>query len=164
MVEKKQKQMKKKKKKQKSSDLWRLIREQKCKLADCDIKDSCLLRGLPELCSRWLNKEEYYEIGEDWRDSTVAKLVRPIGVTETGWLYYCEGCGTTFEMVREIHIPWCIDCRVMNIMRLKDGESVFDVQPRSSRRNDGSRSSYPSTSENTRGGGVGGVEGEGEGR
>lgn len=150
----------------KSSDLWKLIREKKCKDAShvCGIFDGCQIRGLTELCPRWLNPQEYYDVGEDWRKSVVAKLVRPHGVTEGGWIYYCEGCMTEFEMAREIHVPLCISCREQEIRRIV-GDAAFKVPPRTSRKIGGAVRSGDIAildEDEMRSGGVGGVEGEGE--
>lgn len=60
-------------------------------------------------------ESEYREPGVKWSiDEVPVKKTRPIG-----WIYRCEQCGKRFEFDREIHIPWCDDCRIKSLNEIK---------------------------------------------
>lgn len=99
----------------------KMLRIHRCELVNCVLIKSCILKGLAEICSEWNQPHLYYEDGEDWRTAKQVKLVMPIAVTPIGWKYRCENCEETFELIREIHIPLCIDCRYTLLDKMSNG-------------------------------------------
>jgi hypothetical protein len=71
---------------------------------------------------------KYREPGVKWSiEETPVKWTRP-----KAYVYDCEKCGKEFKAEYKIHIPWCEDCRVENVDRLraeweeKDGSIISD--------------------------------------
>jgi DNA-directed RNA polymerase subunit RPC12/RpoP len=55
--------------------------------------------------------DEYREYGVEWTiDENPIKKTRPVG-----YIYICQKCGRRFEYHREIHVPWCADCRLNDL-------------------------------------------------
>ena len=70
------------------------------------------------------NKEKVTKRCDGYRKRGVKWTIDEVPVKWTrlkGYMYDCELCEKEFTTTYKIHIPWCEECRLKNIRKMKEG-------------------------------------------
>jgi hypothetical protein len=95
-------------------------RELLCK--KCNDYKICKAKKSIIVCSRWIEfmSDIEYASARQKKDRLDGRLLKPIALTNEGFIYYCASCGCIFSYDRMIHIPMCEQCREVYIDKLAE--------------------------------------------